>query len=156
MLAWAELRFWCNDNKGAFVHLRKSSLAPRSLLPLHAVHHDLARGSVRTPEVRRVVVLLVPLEGDPSQLPTHAPHSATTHRNSGVCKRNSVFWVADRFLGAIFCGACCAHLFVTAVPAGQKAAAKNGETGLKNAAPSAAPPLSAAGGGGGAHRHRAA
>ena len=44
----------------------KSLPVPRSLLPLHAVRHDLTA-------VRRAVVLLVPLEGDPSQLPTNAP-----------------------------------------------------------------------------------
>ena len=82
------------------------------------------------------VVLPVPLEGDPSQLPTHAPHSAAATTKLGRFPNKFDFLVPVVFFGAIFCGA--AHLFVTAVPMGQKTAGKNGEAGLRNAAAPAA------------------
>ena len=104
-------------------------LAPRSLLPLHAVHHDLARAAVGTDNV----VLLVPLEGDPSQLPTRAPHSATTTPKLGRFPKKFDFFCFRHCLRAIFCDPS-----VAAVPMGQKTAGKNGEAGPRNAAATAA------------------
>ena len=103
-------------------------LAPRSLLPLHAIHHDLAA-------LGRPVVGLVPLEGDPSQLPTHAPHSATTTPKLGrFPNKFDLFLVPANFFARSFgCSS-----FRHGGSDGPKNGRKKRETGPRNAAAPAA------------------